>query len=224
MKPIVGIDGPAGAGKSTVARLVAARLGYTYIDTGAMYRSVALKAIRAGVGIDSVDEVVRLADVDIVFQMVDGLQRVLADGEDVTDAIRTAEVTALVSPVSAIPAVREKMVAVQRSMAKNGGVVMEGRDIGTVVFPNAQVKVFLTASPEARARRRTLELRDKGIQADETAIAEEIRQRDARDSSRDHSPLVQAPDAVLVDTDDKGIEQVVAEVIAIHDSRVGEPC
>jgi len=221
MKPIVAIDGPAGAGKSTIARLLADRLGYAYIDSGAMYRTVALKALRAGVEVQNTVEIVRLADVSILFAMAGDRQRVFADGEDVTDAIRTVEVTALVSPVSSIPGVREKMVALQRAMASNGGVVMEGRDIGTVVFPGAQVKVFLTASPEARARRRTLELREKGLTVDESTVLQEIRERDMRDSSRNHSPLVQAPDAVLVDTDGKSIEQVVAEALAIHNAKTG---
>jgi len=220
-KPVVAIDGPAGVGKSTVARLVAVKLGYAYVDTGAMYRSVALKAVRAGIRAEDSSAIARLADLKFVFETVDGSQRVFADGEDVTEAIRTQEVTALVSPISSIPEVRAKLVAAQRAMGGDGAVVMEGRDIGTVVFPEARVKVFLTASPEARARRRTLELRAKGIAADEQTIADEIRQRDARDSSREHSPLMAAPDAVLIDTDDKNIDQVVAEVLAIHDAKTG---
>lgn len=219
-KPIVAIDGPAGAGKSTVARGVADRLGYLYIDTGAMYRAIAWKALEACVPINEQRAVVALAlRTDVALATVDGEQHVFADGEDVSQAIRTAEATRASSAVSAIPGVRKRLVELQRNMAADGGVVMEGRDIGTVVFPNAQVKIFLTATAEERARRRVEQMREAGVEADPVKIAAEMRERDLRDSSRANAPLVQAPDAVLLDTDGMSIEQVIDAIIAIHRER-----
>ncbi|WP_305042753.1 (d)CMP kinase [Geoalkalibacter sp.] len=215
-RPIVAIDGPSGAGKSTISKLLAQRLGFAHIDTGAMYRCVALAALRRG--IDPGDEgalgALGLA-LHIDFRRVDGEQRVFLDGEDVSAAIRTPEVSLLTSKVSSVARVRENLVELQRRMGERGGVVLEGRDIGTVVFPGAEAKFFLTASARERGRRRYLELRDKGLEVDlETTIAE-VEERDAADSSRRHSPLIQAADAVLIDSTGLSIEQVVDRMEAV---------
>lgn len=210
----IAIDGPAGAGKSTVAKLVAARLGYLYIDTGAMYRTVALIALRAGVAVDDAPALTKLAQ-EINIELVDegGVYRVYCDGEDVSAAIRRAEVGNAASPVSAVPGVREALVAQQQRLGARGRVVMDGRDIGTKVLPEAECKIFLTASLAERARRRTLELRQKGQQADEAAVLRDIAARDERDSSRAHSPLRQAEGALLLDSSDMSIEQVVELIL-----------
>lgn len=212
-RPVVAIDGPAGVGKSTVARAVAGRLGYRYIDTGAMYRTVGLVCLRRGVELEDAARAAAVAEeLRIDFAPAeDGGQRVLADGEDVSLAIRTAEMGEVASRVSAIPRVREVLVRRQREMGRAGGVVMEGRDIQTNVFPDAEVKVFLTASEEERARRRARDLAERGLDvppAEELIVA--IRQRDGRDSTRDTAPLTAAPDATIVDTDGLTVEQVVA--------------
>lgn len=220
-KPIIAIDGPAGAGKSTIAQAVADKLGYLYIDTGAMYRAVACKVIENQIPLSNHAKIVALANkIDLHFERIDGVQHIFADGEDLTDAIRTPEATRLSSPVSAISGVRKKLVDLQRKIGGEGGVVMEGRDIGTVVFPNAEVKIFLSASAGERAHRRALQLKEKGVEANVEQIAEEIRERDLRDSSRSHAPLKQASDAVLLETDSKTIEQVVDEVVSIHNKKV----
>lgn len=220
--PIIAIDGPAGAGKSTVARMVADRLGYLYIDTGAMYRAVAWKLIESKIPVSDHARIAALANqIDIRFEKTDGgLQRISVDGEDVTEAIRLPEATRLSSPVSAIPGVRKRLVDLQRKMAEAGGVVMEGRDIGTVVFPHAEVKVFLTASVTERARRRTEQLKQMGMEADVEQIAAEIRERDLRDSSRAQAPLKQAPGAALIETDSMTVDQVVDAVVGIHNEKV----
>lgn len=220
-RPIVAIDGPAGAGKSTVAKGVADRLGYLYIDTGAMYRAVAWKALEANVPISDQQAVVALAmRTDVSLATINGEQHVFADGEDVSQAIRTPEATRASSPVSALPGVRKRLVELQRNMAADGGVVMEGRDIGTVVFPHAEVKVFLTATAEERARRRVEQMREMGIKADPAKIAAEMRERDLRDSSRADAPLQQAPDAVLLDTDGMSVEQVIDAIVEIHNRKI----
>ncbi len=219
-KPIVAIDGPAGAGKSTVARGVAERLGYLYIDTGAMYRAVAWRVIQEGIAVSDHSKIAALANrLDIHFEKIGEDQHIFADGEDVTQAIRTPEATRLSSPVSAIKGVRKRLVDLQRKMGEQGGIVMEGRDIGTVVFPNAEVKVFLTASATERARRRTEELQAKGIEADMQQIASEIAERDLRDSSRTHAPLRRASDAILIETDPLTLDQVIDAVVAVHDQK-----
>ena len=218
---IIAIDGPSGAGKSTVARLLARRLGYTYIDTGAMYRAIGWKARQEGV--DPADEgaLGRLsAAADIALSQDAGLQRVFVNGVDVTDAIRTPEMGMMASSVSKSPAVRARLLTLQRRLGERGGVVMDGRDIGTVVFPGAEVKVFLDASAEERGRRRHRELQDKGMAVDLGTITEEIRIRDQQDSSRVIAPLRRAPDALYVDTSVMSIDQVV-EMLLAHVVRKG---
>jgi len=212
---VVAIDGPAGAGKSTVTRQLAARLGYQLLDTGALYRSVALLARRRGVGWDDEPGLAALAaDLDVSFRMDGQVNRVQLGGEDVTEAIRTPEISSGASQVSALPAVRAALLELQRRLAGKGGVVAEGRDVGTVVFPGAEAKFFLTASAEERARRRCDELRAKGMEVDYAATLEEIRIRDERDSNRAVAPLVAAPDAVLVDSTGITVEEVVDQMIA----------
>ena len=199
-KLIVAIDGPVGSGKSTVARRVAEMLGYTHLDSGAMYRAVGLKALRLGVPLDSSDRLAKLAKaarIDLLPQ--DGKLRVLLDGEDVTEAIRTPDVSHAASVVAVVPGVRHPMVAEQRRAGAQGGVVMEGRDIGSVVFPDADLKIFLDASPEVRASRRQREHEEKGEPMEFDRVLEEVRVRDRRDREREMSPLVRAADAVVVD-------------------------
>ena len=216
MRTAVAIDGPAGAGKSTVAKQVARRLGYLYLDTGAMYRAAALRCVRGG--IDPADaEACGEAAAAMRLEFAPGaagVQRVLADGEDITDAIRTPEISALSSPVSKHPGVRLAMTGLQRKMGARGGVVMEGRDIGTVVYPDAEVKVFLTASAEERARRRAAERVAADVVADVTAILREINERDERDTTRAEAPLRQADDARLLVTDGLTPEQVIDAIVA----------
>ena len=219
-KPIIAIDGPAGSGKSTVAKQLANRLGYLYIDTGAMYRAVAWKSLQERIFLSEPDTITALAERMVIhFERTDG-QRIIVDDTDVTEAIRTPEVTQLSSPVSAIPGVRVRLVEMQRQMGREGGVVMEGRDIGTVVFPEAEVKVFLTASSEERARRRAVELAVKGVKTDISLVAKDMKERDTRDSTREHAPLKQAPDAIHIDTDGMSIEEVIQAVLRIHDGKV----
>jgi len=215
---VVAIDGPAGAGKSTVARRVAQTLGFIYIDTGAMYRAVALWAQRAGVPADDMHRLGQLAqEADIGFRA--GASTVLLNGEDVSEAIRAPEMSSMASKVSAVPAVRRALVEKQRAMAAESSVVMEGRDIGTVVFPDARVKIFLDADPAVRARRRVEELRRKGVPVDESAAAREMAERDERDSTRADAPLMQAPDAAYLDTTGLSIDEVVEEILKITRSR-----
>jgi cytidylate kinase len=217
---IIAIDGPVGSGKSTLARRVAALLGYVYIDTGAMYRSVALKARRHGVPLDSGDALAALAgDTRIDLRQMDGAsegaQQVLLDGEDVTALIRTPEVAQAASKVALESGVRKVLVAEQRRAGQSGGVVMEGRDIGSVVFPDAQLKIFLTASPEVRAERRWREHQQKGDVIDLARTLEEIIERDRRDRERTTSPLVKAKDAVVVDSTAMEPEEVARLVVML---------
>lgn len=209
----IAIDGPAGAGKTTIARRVAQRLGYKYVDTGAMYRAVAWKSLESGIPLSDEEAIVNAAGaMDIDF--ADGERpRVLADGVDITDAIRTPEATRLSSQVSVIAGVRRHLVVQQRRLAGHGGVVMEGRDIGSVVLPDAEVKVFLTASVDERARRRHAEMQAAGMDVDMEVLKREIEERDHRDSTRGDSPLVKAPGAVVIDTDDLSVEGVVERVL-----------
>ena len=198
----IAIDGPAGAWKSTLARALARELGYLYVDTGAIYRTVALRAREAGADPSDPEQVAPLLE-DLNLRMDyggDGVQRMYLSGRDVTEAIRENEISALASQVAALPAVREFLLDFQRKQAREHNVVMDGRDIGTVVLPRAGVKIFLTAAPEARARRRTAELLQRGQDADFDEILREIRQRDEQDENRPVAPLRQAEDAALLDT------------------------
>lgn len=218
-KIVVAIDGPAGAGKSTIAKLAAEKLGYAYIDTGAMYRSVAWKFLQTGQPFDE-DFISGLSKTMLIdFKPEAKINRVFVDGTEVTDAIRTPEVTAIVSRVAAIGAVREAMVDQQRRMGEAGGVLMDGRDIGTVVFPNAQLKIFLTASVEERARRRYAEMVAKGQQVDLQQLQADIAERDKQDSERAISPLRQAEDALLLDTSDMGISEVTDRILQLVQER-----
>ena len=219
-KIVVAIDGPAGAGKSTIAKLAAEKLGYAYIDTGAMYRSVAWKFLQTGEEFDEAF-ISELANTMIIeFKPEAKVNRVFVDGTEVTEAIRTPEVTAIVSRVAAIGAVREAMVEQQRRMGEIGGVLMDGRDIGTVVFPHAQLKIFLTASVEERARRRYKEMLEKGQQVELAQLQEDIAARDKQDSERAISPLRQAEDALLLDTSDMSIAQVTDKILQLVQERV----
>jgi cytidylate kinase len=214
---VVAIDGPAGAGKSTIARRLAGRLGFTYIDTGAMYRAVALWALRRGVDTADMHRMEQLA-VAAEIELAPG--RISLNGEDVTEAIRTPEVSDGASKVAVISGVRRAMVAKQREIGERTSVVMEGRDIGTVVFPNADVKVFLDANPDERVRRRFAENKTKGETASEHQVAEQMRERDQRDSTRADAPLTQAPDAIYLDTTSLGIDEVEEAILKIVRSRV----
>lgn len=218
-KIVVAIDGPAGAGKSTIAKLVAEKLGYAYIDTGAMYRSVAWKFLQTGKVFDEayISELAKTMVIE--FKPEANINRVFVDGVEVTGAIRSAEVTANVSHVAAIGDVREAMVEQQRRMGEAGGVLMDGRDIGTVVFPHAQLKIFLTASVEERAMRRYKELVAKGEQVDLAQLQKDIASRDKQDSERAISPLRQAEDALLLDTSNMNIQQVTDKILTLVEER-----
>jgi cytidylate kinase len=214
---VIAIDGPVGAGKSTVAKLVARKLGYLYVDTGAMYRAVALKALRLGMDINDPIVMAMLAEAtDIQLQQqVDGSVRVFLDGEDVTEAIRTPEVSEASSIVSAHEGVRKVLAERQKVMAELGGVVMEGRDIQTVIAPDAEVKIFLTASLEERAKRRWLELQQKGISVSYEEVLQEVKERDERDKTRAIAPLRKAPDAVEIDTTGMTPEEVTEKIVKL---------
>ena len=211
---IVAIDGPAGAGKSTLAKRIADKLGYVYINSGAMYRAVALWAIRLGVELSDMHRLEQLAK-EANIRIAVGDDRIFLNEEDVSEAIRDPRVSDAASKVSAVPGVRRALLRIQRQMAQDSSVVMEGRDIGSVVFPRAHVKIFLDADPKERARRRALEMRQEGRQADVHVIAGEIQKRDERDRKRAEAPLVQAPDAELVDTTGLSLEQVEDVVLRI---------
>ena len=217
---IIAIDGPSGAGKSTVARAVAKRLGYLYIDTGAMYRAVGLKAIRQNPRLDNAEEIIATAhDSRIELRNSDGQAQVWLDGADVSEAIRAEPVSQAASIVSGIPEVRKVLVHAQQAMGNTGKVVMEGRDIGTKVFPHADIKIFLDASETTRARRRFEENRKKGVPLTLEETIAEIHERDSRDSQRADSPLTQAPDAVYIDTSDKTVEEVIEEILGLVQGR-----
>ena len=212
----IAIDGPAGAGKSTVARAVAKKLGYIYVDTGAMYRAMALYLLRLHISpadADRISEASRDAVIDIAYE--NGVQQVFLNGENVTAYLRTEEVGNMASASSVNPDVRRKLVELQQDLADRENVVMDGRDIGTCVLPDADVKVYLTATTACRARRRYDELSAKGESCDLAAIEADIRERDERDSNREYAPLRQADDAVLIDSSDLTIEEVIERILAL---------
>ena len=215
---IIAIDGPSGAGKSTVAKAVAKRLHYVYIDTGAMYRAIGLKAIRKNPLLDNRQEIIAtVREAKIELRNFEGQAQVWLDGLDVSEAIRAEPVSQAASIVSGIPEVRRILVRAQQEMGAAGAVVMEGRDIGTKVFPNADLKIFLDASELTRARRRFEENRKKGVTLTLEETIAEIHERDARDSQRADSPLLQAKDAVYINTSDKTIEEVIEEILRLAD-------
>lgn len=216
----IAIDGPAGAGKSTIAQAVAKRLNLFYLDTGAMYRAVAYAACRRGVALDNEDELAALIqNLDIVFDHAKA-QRVWCNGEDVTAAIRSPEVSRAVSAVAAYPKVRNQLVRLQQAEAKRGDVVMDGRDIGTLVMPEAALKIFLTASPAERARRRWQELTARGENVDLDTIARDMAKRDELDSQRKASPLKPAEDALIIDTTGKPAAEIVEKIITLAKERI----
>ncbi len=209
---IVTIDGPSGAGKSTVARRVAERLGFRYLDSGALYRALALAALQAGTDVDDPAELAELLARVHVELDEDG--RVLLDGRDVSREIRDQQVGQMASRMSAFPAVRKALIGLQRAAARAPGIVAEGRDMGTVVFPHAELKIFLDATLEERARRRAAELHARGVETPIQSVREEIRQRDLRDRERELAPLRAAPDAIVLDSTGLGIDEVVALIVA----------
>lgn len=219
----IAIDGPAGAGKSTVAQKVAKELSFVYVDTGAMYRAMALYLLRKGVNREDPDEIgeaCQNAEISIEYQ--NGEQIVLLDGENVNAHLRTEEVSAMASVSSAVPRVREKLLDLQRKLARTMSVVMDGRDIGTTILPDADVKIYLTASSLTRARRRYLEYQEKGEPCDLAEIQKTIEERDQRDMTREISPLCQAEDAVLVDSSELTIDETVEKILSVYHSKVSE--
>lgn len=216
----IAIDGPAGAGKSTIARRVAKELSFIYVDTGAMYRAMALYLLRRKVNRDDTEQIGNICqDAEISIEYQNGEQIVLLNGENVNSYLRTEEVGNMASVSSAVPRVREKLLSLQRKLAKDMSVVMDGRDIGTTILPDADVKIYLTASSLTRAKRRYLELQEKGTVCNLDEIQKDIEERDQRDMSREISPLRQAEDAVLVDSSDLTIQQVVDRILQIFRSK-----
>lgn len=213
-KLVIAIDGPSAAGKSTLGKLMAKSLGYMYIDTGAMYRAIALKLQRENISLDDIASIERiLANSSITFVRENDDLKTVLDGEDVSKQIRTPSISQLASTSSALPIVRKCLVNMQQQMGKAGGVVMDGRDIGTVVFPQADCKFYLDASLEERAHRRLLELQAKGVGTALAQVMSEMKQRDHNDSSRAHSPLCKAPDAILIDSTNLDIEDVAQKML-----------
>lgn len=211
---VIAIDGPAGSGKSTTARLVAAKLGYQYLDTGAMYRALTMQALRQSIAPSDSCKLLELArGLNFTFKTEHDINRVFVNNEEVTNDIRRMDVTQKVSEVSAHKDVREVMVAKQRALGQNGGIVAEGRDTTTVVFPQADLKVYLIASPEVRAHRRFLELQRANVKSTESEQLADLRRRDAFDSGREHSPLTCAPDAMVIDTSAMTIDEQVDKII-----------
>lgn len=219
---IVAIDGPVGVGKSSAAKGLAAVLGYLFIDTGAMYRAVTLSAMRAGLDLTDAQAITRLAQgLDIRLETTPAGLRTLCNGENVSEAIRAPEVSRNTSPISETAGVRDRLVELQRAMGRPGGVVMEGRDIGTVVFPDADCKFFLTADPRERARRRHHELRSKGIEQPIETVLQELIERDRRDTTREIAPLRKAPGAIEIDTTCLSLDEVIARMaeIVLHEQQ-----
>jgi len=216
----IAIDGPSGAGKSTVAKALAKQLGYIYIDTGAMYRSVALRVKEKSISSEDQSTVGKLASALHIRLIPEGeLTRVFCDGQDITEAIRTPEISRLASHISKQKAVREALVRIQREIGEQGDVILEGRDIGTVVFPEAEVKFYLDAESDERARRRYEEMIDKGVKVDLKETQEELAQRDHNDMHRTHSPLKKAKDAIYIDSTHRSVEEIVEEMTRIAKSK-----
>ena len=213
----IAIDGPGGAGKSTVARAVAKQLGFIYVDTGAIYRAIGLKFVRTGKSFTNENIISVLPGTELSLTHIDGEQHIIIDGEDVSSLIRTQEISSAASKVSAVPEVRAFLLDLQRDIARKNNVIMDGRDVGTVILPNAEVKIFLTANVEVRARRRHRELMAKGLETPDTfeRVLKEVADRDKADSERATAPLKPAEDAVLVDTSDMDFDQSVQTVINI---------
>ena len=213
----IAIDGPGGAGKSTVARAVAKQLGFIYVDTGAIYRAIGLKFVRTGKSFTNENIISVLPGTELSLTHIDGEQHIIIDGEDVSSLIRTQEISSAASKVSAVPEVRAFLLDLQRDIARKNNVIMDGRDVGTVILPNAEVKIFLTANVEVRARRRHRELMAKGLETPDTfeRVLKEVAERDKADSERATAPLKPAEDAELVDTSDMDFEQSVQTVINI---------
>lgn len=213
----IAIDGPGGAGKSTVARALAKQLGFIYVDTGAIYRAIGLKFVRTGKSFTNENIISVLPGTELSLTHIDGEQHIIIDGEDVSSLIRTQEISSAASKVSAVPEVRAFLLDLQRDIARKNNVIMDGRDVGTVILPNAEVKIFLTANVEVRARRRHRELMAKGLETPDTfeRVLKEVAERDKADSERATAPLKPAEDAVLVDTSDMDFEQSVQTVINI---------
>ncbi len=213
----IAIDGPGGAGKSTVARAAAKQLGFIYVDTGAIYRAIGLKFVRTGKSFTNENIISVLPGTELSLTHIDGEQHIIIDGEDVSSLIRTQEISSAASKVSAVPEVRAFLLDLQRDIARKNNVIMDGRDVGTVILPNAEVKIFLTANVEVRARRRHRELMAKGLETPDTfeRVLKEVAERDKADSERATAPLKPAEDAVLVDTSDMDFEQSVQTVINI---------
>lgn len=219
----IAIDGPAGAGKSTIAKRVAKNLGFIYVDTGAMYRAMAVYFLDKGIDVKDEDAVSKDCDnVNIMIEYKDNLQQVILNGENITSRLRTEEVANTASAVAVYPAVRKKLVELQKELAKKTSVVMDGRDIGSCVLKDAICKIYLTASVECRALRRMTELQEKGVDTSLEIIKADISDRDYRDMHRDVSPLVQAEDAVYLDSSDMGIEEVTDKIISIFNEKAGK--
>ncbi len=212
----IAIDGPAGAGKSTIAKSVAKKLGFIYVDTGAMYRAIGLYMLQRGINPEEEDKISEACkQVEVTIEYINGEQQVILNGDNITGLIRTEEAGKMASAVARFGAVRKKMVELQMKLAASTNVIMDGRDIGTVVLPGADLKIYLTASTKERALRRWKELKDKGIASDITDIEEDIRKRDFQDMNREISPLKQAEDAVLLDSSDLTIEEVIDKIISL---------
>jgi len=222
-KLVIAIDGPAASGKSTTAKLAARKLAYLHVDTGAMYRAITVKVLRAGLALDDRRGIGKLMEsTRVELRAANGESLVLLDGEDVSDEIRSVAVTGAVSAVSSLREVRQAMVREQRALGRDGGIVLEGRDIGTVVFPDADLKFFMVAGIEARARRRRLDLASDGVDADLGSLMRDIEERDRKDSSRKESPLRKAEDAVEIDTSSMTIEEQVDMVVRIVREKLGQ--
>lgn len=211
----IAIDGPAGAGKSTIAKLVAKELGYIYVDTGAMYRGMAIYFLKQNIPSGDRDKIAETCkDANVSIEYENGVQQIYLNGENVTAMLREEAVGNMASLSSAVPEVREQLLSLQRNLAEKENVVMDGRDIGTNILPNADTKIYLTASVETRAKRRFLELQEKGVDCNVEAIAQDIAERDSRDMNREIAPLRQAEDAVLIDSSDMTIEEVVQAILS----------